>query len=246
MEHVCSKLQNSNGNSNSIWKVLNHCLPCKDSPLSTTEEPFLWPNKFNEYYTSIGISAALKAKTLAKEHGFHSLNDKSIQPPINSRLPDNRCPPFEFQPVMEKEVGKIKRSLQSNKAPSPDKVTARVLKDSLPITIAKVTNLFLLILRSLKNKFAQVWKLAEVIPICKSGDPDEPSNTCPISLLPIMSKVCERAAHSQFVIFLDHNEKISKLQSGNRRFHSTETALLYFTDEILKNMDDKHASFRHV
>ena len=157
MEHVCSKLQNSNGNSNSIWKVLNHCLPRKDSPLRTTEEPFLWANKFNEYYTSIGISAALKAKTLAEEHGFHSLNDKSIQPPMNSCLPDNRCPPFEFEPVMEKEVRKIKRSLPSNKAPNPDKVTARVLKDSLPITIAKITNLFLLILRSLKTNMEIGW-----------------------------------------------------------------------------------------
>lgn len=89
----------------------------------------------------VGISAALKAKTLAEEHGFHSLNDKSIQPPMNSCLSDKRFPPFEFQPVMEKEVGEIKRSLPSNKAPSPDKVTASVLKDSLPITIAKITNL---------------------------------------------------------------------------------------------------------
>ena len=32
------------------------------------------------------------------------------------------------------------------------------------------------------------------------------------------------------------------LQSGNRKFHSTETALLYFTDELLKNMDDKKIS----
>ena len=57
-----------------------------------------------------------------------------------------------------------------------------------------------------------------------------------------MSKVCERAAHSQFVNFLDQNGKISKLQNGNRKLHSTETALLYFTDEILKNMDDKKVS----
>ena len=71
---------------------------------------------------------------------------------------------------------------------------------------------------------------------------NEPCNTCPISLLPIMSKVCERAAHPQFVNFLDKNEKISKQQSGNRSFHSTKTALLYFTDEILKNMDEKNIS----
>ena len=71
---------------------------------------------------------------------------------------------------------------------------------------------------------------------------NEPCNTHAISLLPIMSMVCERAAHSQFVNFLDKNEKISKQQSGSRSFHSTKTALLYFTDEILKNMDKKNIS----
>ena len=39
-------------------------------------------------------------------------------------------------------------------------------------------------------------------------------------------------------IFLDQNEKLSNLQSVNRRFPSTETGLLHLTDEILKNMDD--------
>ena len=159
---------------------------------------------------------------------------------MNSCLHDNQCPLFKFQSVTEEEVGKIIRSLPSNKTPGLDKVTARVLKDSLPITLSAITNLVNTSFSS--NTFAQVWKSAEVIPILKSGDPDEPSNTRPISLLPIMSKVCERSAHSQFVDFLDQNEKISKLQSGNRRFHSTETALLYFADEILKNMDDKKVS----
>ena len=76
----------------------------------------------------------------------------------------------------------------------------------------------------------------------KSGDPDEPENTCPISLLPIMSKVCDRAAHTQFMDFLDKNSKISGLQSGNRQFHSTETALLHYTDQFLKNVDEKRIS----
>ena len=37
-------------------------------------------------------------------------------------------------------------------------------------------------------------------------------------------------------------KKNAKVQNGNRKLHSTETALLYFTDEILKNMDDKNVS----
>ena len=170
------------------------------------------PNfEFNEYYTSVGKSAALKrAKTLAEEHGFHSLNDKSKQTPTNSCLHDDRCPLFEFQPVTEKEVVKIIRSLPSNKAAGPDKVTAGILKNSLPITIAEMTNLVITSFSS--NKFAQVWKLAEVIPILKSGDPVKPSNTRPKCLFPILSKVCERAAHSQFVDFLDQMKKFKTVK----------------------------------
>ena len=97
-----------------------------------------------------------------------------------------------------------------------------VLKDSVPTTLSAITKLVNTSFSS--NTFARVWKLAEVIPLIKPGDADEPSDTRPISLLPIMSKVCERAAHSQFVNFLDQNEKIAKLQNRNRKLHSTETA----------------------
>ena len=74
------------------------------------------------------------------------------------------------------------------------------------------------------------------------GDRDDPSNSRPISLLPIISKVCEKAAHSQLVRFLQDHSIIHPFQSSNRKSHSTESALIYFTDEILKNMDEKHIS----
>ena len=141
--------------------------------------------------------------------------------------------------MTEKVVGKIIRSLPSNKAPGPDEISARVLK---PVTIAEITNLVNTSFPS--NKFAQVWKLAEVIAILKSGDREEPSNTCPISLLPILSKVCERAAHSEFVNFPDHNEKVSKMQSGNRRFHSTETDLR-IRDRPFRHVLKAFDSIRH-
>ena len=240
MEHGRAELESSDGNVNSIWKVLNCCLPRKDQPLSTTEDHFSQANKFNQFETSVGLSAASRAKAVAEEHNFYTFNQESSCCPINSSPQDVQCSLFEFQSVTEEEVGKIIRSLPSNKAPGLDKVTVRVLKDSLPTTLFAITNPVNTSFST--NTFARAWKLAEVIPLVKSGDADKPSNTCPISLLPIMSKVCERAAHSQFANFLEQNENIAKLQNGNRKLHSTETALLYFTDEILKNMDDKKVS----
>ena len=147
---------------------------------------------------------------------------------------------FNFQLATEAEVEKIIKSLPSNKAPGIDKVSAKILKYSLPATLPILTSIF-------NNSFAactfpRAWKISEVTPILKSGDFDDPSNTRPISLLPILSKVCEKLTHKQFVNYLNCNSKIAKQQSGNRQFHSTETAILHFTDEILKNMDAKKVS----
>ena len=119
-------------------------------------------------------------------------------------------------------------------------VNAKILKDSSPVIAPTITSLindsFTL------STFPLPWKKAEIVPILKSGDSEEPANTRPISLLPSLSKVCERAAHSQFTNFLDSNNVIHHLQSGNRKLHSTESALLHFTDELLNNMDQKKIS----
>ena len=142
--------------------------------------------------------------------------------------------------MTEQDIEKIVKHIPSNKAPGLDRLSARVLKDSLPANLPVITNLINTSFAS--NCFAQAWKSAVVISNLKSGDPDDPENTRPISLLPIMSKICERTAHTQFMDFLDKNSKISGLQSGNKKFHSTETTLLHYTDQLLKNMDKKRIS----
>ena len=161
MEHVRAELESSNGNVNSIWKVLSRCLPRKDQPLSTTEDHFSQANKFNQFETSVGLSAASRAKAVAEELNFYTFNQESSCCPINNSPQDFQCSLFEFQSVTEEEVGKIVRSLPSNKAPGLDKVTARVLKDSLPTTLFAITNPVNTSFSS--NAFTRAWKLAEVI-----------------------------------------------------------------------------------
>ena len=41
---------------------------------------------------------------------------------------------------------------------------------------------------------------------------------------------------------LIRNNKLAAHQSGNRKLHSTETALLYVTDQLLQAMDNKKVS----
>ena len=42
--------------------------------------------------------------------------------------------------------------------------------------------------------------------------------------------------------YVDKNGKTPGLQSGNRKLHSTETAFLHYTDQLLKHIGDKHIS----
>ena len=148
---------------------------------------------------------------------------------------------FEFQDVKETNVKSVIKSLAANKAPGCNKISARVLKDSCESITPVISRL---VNNSFKTApFPKAWKIAEVIPVPKEGNPEEAANNKPISLLPNLSKVSERLAHKQFVEFLTTHDKLSpSYQSGNRKMHSTETAPINVTDNILKAIDEKSAS----
>ena len=62
-EHVRSEILKSNGNSNSIWKILNRCFPRRNARLTT--------NKCSEFYANVGKVTALKVTNLAEEYNLN-------------------------------------------------------------------------------------------------------------------------------------------------------------------------------
>lgn len=80
---------------------------------------------------------------------------------------------------------------------------------------------------------------AEVIPIPKHGDHEQANNNRPISLFPVLPKVCERAVHDQLTSHLQSNNTLSKTQSGNKKWHSCKTSAIETTDTILNAIDKK-------
>ena len=71
---------------------------------------------------------------------------------------------------------------------------------------------------------------AYVTPIPNSGDPTSASNYCPVSFLPLISKVIERIVHSIISKFLHTNKLLSDCQFGFRPRSSTQDALLSVTN----------------
>ena len=61
----------------------------------------------------------------------------------------------------------------------------------------------------------------------------------PISVLPTLSKVLEKAVHSQFYQHLLDNNLITKVQHGFRSRSSTSSALIKFSEEMLCSMENE-------
>ena len=96
---------------------------------------------------------------------------------------------------------------------------------------------YLINLTMMNGTILNEWKLTKVIPIFKYGDRSDPNYYRPISILPILSKILERAVHSQL---LDHLEKYHLLtngQHGYRKNRSTKLASTLLLDDIRKNVD---------
>jgi hypothetical protein len=107
--------------------------------------------------------------------------------------------------------------------------------------ISPITKLFNCAVK--QGLFPDQLKKAAVAPIFKKGDAEDVNNHRPISVLPIFSKIFERLMLSQ-IKFLDNNKLLTPYQFGFRKNHSTTSAILHLTCNILNSFEQ--SEFYHT
>ena len=134
---------------------------------------------------------------------------------------------FVLQKVSTDFVWKELTKLKLTKVTGLDGLTAKLLRDAAPVMAKPITYLVNLTIST--GVIPSEWKDARVTPIFKSGESNDENNYSLISVLPLVSKVMERAVQVQFLAFLTVHDLRSLNQSGFRKKHSTETAIVYLT-----------------
>ncbi len=198
-------------------------------------------NSLNRGRTSIptlissdGTPASSPASKAALLNHRFSKNFNSSTPPITSGdiLPQ---PPF---PCPDELLCSVERtfelicSLDANKAMGLDKISARMLKETASSISPMVSAIFNISLST--GTLPDTWKSSLVVPVPKSGDPTNPDNYRPISLLPIVSKVLEKHICD---LLLDHFN-ISDEQWGFQAGKSTANAILSATNEWFIHLEN--------
>ena len=92
--------------------------------------------------------------------------------------------------------------------------------------------------------FPERYKYAIITPLLKKSNMDTSQRKSyrPVSNLPFLSKLLERAVHSKLQAFLNANSAMPAHQSSYRMHHSTETALIKAYDNLLKATDNGQMS----
>ena len=178
---------------------------------------------FNCYFATVGSKLAEKIPVSnVSPVSFVSANQNSS---------------FFLSPVSPNEISNIIQNLKKKSPPNLNKLPTFLLvlaRDLICVPLSKIINESFI-----SGLFPNSLKLANVVPIFKSGASHDKTNYRPISLLPVYSKIFERCIAKRLLNFLKSASIISPHQFGFQKHKSTSDALLDFVDYIYDSLNGR-------
>ena len=180
---------------------------------------------FNSFYTTVASKLVSK---LPNPSGFFGTSASIFRDYYLHKigLRSNFC----LSPVSSHFIRKELASLDTKKAVGLDDISSLFLRDGADCIIKPVSHIINLSITT--ETVPSSFKEAKVIPLFKKGSTLDPGNYRPVSILNVLSKILERAVHSQLSSYLEKRGLLFENQSGFRGGYSTDSCLIGLTDFI--------------
>ena len=222
-------LDNDRISTKKFWEKINYIMPSKDKQSmiklidQETSEPI--PNTdLSSYINGFFVNIGSKLSECFDKNWHDDLTNYC----------DNEMADLVIDVYT---LGQIINDIDIYKSSAIKDISSEVLKDAFLTLLPQLVYMYTQCLRL--NVFPDSWKVANVIPLQKTGDPSDVNNLRPISLLPLPGKILERIVHSQISTFLENNELFLNEQGGFRKGKSTIDTVAKFTDDILLGINEK-------
>ena len=106
--------------------------------------------------------------------------------------------------VTIQEINNILKSLDGRKATGPDGVSGWILKECREELKDKLHSI--ICTTSINHgTVPQDWKRADIVPLFKGGNAENPSNYRPVSLTSVVAKICQKLLKDHWTKFLEDN-----------------------------------------
>jgi exonuclease III len=217
------KAINSVFNRNRVDEKLPEFIKIDDEKIEQPQANTLL-NTLNMHFASIGSKLSETITTSA---------ENSIESYLNSI--DQRVDAFHFELISVEHIEKIIDELQPKNSCASDGISTKLVK-ALKNKISKPMT-FIINQCFQTGCFPNILKIAKVKSLFKKGDPHDPNNYRPISILPSLSKIIEKVMQKQIVRYFESNEMFYENQYGFRAKHSTELAVVELVDRLSTAMD---------
>ena len=214
-------------NPQTFWKIIKKIFPSSKSTTKSSGASVssLTSNKICDFFTTIAGNLKKLSFPLRELIWEAPKTIKSV----------SATPAFAFTYVstlfVEGELKKMKRT----KSTGIDDLPTGMLKDCRTVISTPLT--FIINMSLQTSTVPSEWKTALITPIHKKGSKTDANNYRPISILPVVSKILEKAVQQQLMDHLESNNLLSDKQFGYRKQRSTDIAATLFTDNIRKACD---------
>ena len=228
-KHFKDQILEHKANLKKSWQIIKMVInkrkykrPCAEFKYNgkTIKDGVEISNKFNNFFVNVGSTLA-------------SAIPASTRSPIDY-IRANTMSQLHLSTATENEVLNIIGNFKNSSA-EWDELKPNIMKNIRFCVKMPLTHICNLSFQ--KGVFPTELKIANVVPIYKSGDEMIFTNYRPVSVLPVFSKLLERLMYNPLIEFINANNLLYEYQFGFQKGKSTHMALIVLIDKITEALD---------